>query len=93
MHKEKILTKRKNEIVIDPTAGTGGFLFQNKLRSLPDIVDMRPVKKLASEKLSSESPLKSVLLSEPNELAIDIYLARLPLYFRLTELDAKDKCN
>ena len=87
--KEKTLMRSKNEIVIDPMGGIGAFLFQNKLRTLPDTVDMKPLKKFANEKLLQDLPFKTVILLEPDELPLNLYLSRLPLYFRLIELGCK----
>lgn len=83
--KEKTLMESKNEMAIDPMGGIGAFLFQNKLRTLPDTVDMKPLKKFANEKLLQDLLFKTVILLEPDELPLNLYLSRLPLYFRLIE--------
>lgn len=48
-------------------------------------IDVRPLKQFAYEKLP-ESPLKEILLIEDDILDIDAFLARLPIWLRLSKL-------
>ena len=49
-------------------------------------VDMRALKSFAIQKLPKEWPLREILLSDEDELEITVFLARLPLWLRLSRV-------
>jgi hypothetical protein len=48
---------------------------------------MRRLKQFALESLPAESPLRSVLLSEADQLSIQDYLAKMDLWLKLLSLE------
>jgi len=52
-------------------------------------VDLIPLKKFAKEKLPLHWITRELILAEDSELDISVFLARLPLYFRLIDFDCR----
>jgi hypothetical protein len=49
-------------------------------------LDISKLKSFAIDNLPVGSPLREILLGENNEMTVDVFLARLPLYLRLSKL-------
>ena len=49
-------------------------------------ISIKSLKEFAVKELPIGSPLREVLLSEPGELKVNEFLARLPVYLRLVSL-------
>ena len=57
-------------------------------RKIPKkLVNISKLKNFAISKLPFGSPLREVLVSEDRELDVNTFLARLPLYLRLSRLE------
>jgi len=50
------------------------------------MVNIQKLKKFALEKLPKNSALREVLISEEDKLDITVFLARLPLWLKLSQL-------
>ena len=55
--------------------------------SLDKLVDIRPLKKWASEYLPRNSKLREIILLEKDQLAPDIFLARMDVWLKLLDLE------
>lgn len=51
-------------------------------------VDVRALKSFAFEKLPKGWPLREILLSDEDELDVNVFLARLPLWLRLSRVSS-----
>jgi hypothetical protein len=49
-------------------------------------IDLSDLKKFALERLPANCPLREVLLAEGDEVEISTFLARLPVYLRLSSI-------
>ena len=56
-------------------------------------VNIRKLKQFAFEKLPKNWPLREILLSEEDELEIHVFLARLPIWLRLSRITGKEEVN
>jgi hypothetical protein len=54
-------------------------------------VNLTDLKAFASEKLHQDWPLRQILLDESQELDIPTFLARLPVYLRLSKLGSRSR--
>jgi hypothetical protein len=68
--------RKQSELISEPFAGSGV--------TLPSKVDIMPLIKFAAE--LSDSPLKTVLLSEEPTLDVSIFLARYPVWISLARI-------
>jgi len=59
---------------------------RKKADQLTSKVDLRALKSFALEKLPKDWPLHDIILSEEDELAIQIFLARLSVWLRLSRV-------
>jgi hypothetical protein len=50
------------------------------------IVNISTLKALVAERFPAGSPLREIIMNEANELAADIFLARLPVWLQLSRL-------
>ena len=50
------------------------------------IVDFRPIKRFALQSMD-ESELKELLLSEPDEMRVDVFLAKINTWLRLQKIE------
>ena len=50
----------------------------------PARIKMKALKEFASQRLPRNAPLREVLLSEEDELEVDVFLARLPIWLKLS---------
>jgi hypothetical protein len=50
------------------------------------IVDFRPIKRFALQSMN-ESELKELLLSEPDEMRVDVFLAKINTWLRLQKIE------
>ena len=53
-------------------------------------VVIRKLKEFAFEKLPKNWPLREILLSEEDELDIHVFLARFPIWLRLSRITGKE---
>ncbi len=54
-------------------------------------LDFTSVKKFAFEQLPSESPLREVLLAENDKIDITTFLARIPIFLHLSNLEKRGR--
>jgi len=50
------------------------------------MVNIRNLKEFATKQLPKDSALREVLLKEPEEIEVNEFLARLPLYLQLASM-------
>ena len=50
----------------------------------PARIKINALKEFASQRLPRNAPLREVLLSEEDELEVDVFLARLPIWLKLS---------
>ena len=56
-------------------------------------IDISRLRNFALDTLPPESPLREVLAAEANELRVDVFLARLPIWLRLSTLQKDGRRN
>ncbi len=61
------------------------------MASVHKVIDIRPLKALAAERLASDSVLKRVLLTEPDSMPADDYLAKLGTWLAILREDTKGR--
>lgn len=52
-------------------------------------VDLRGLKRFASESLPVDSVLRGILVGEDDKITADTFLARLPVWLRLSKLERR----
>jgi len=52
----------------------------------PTMVNIKKLKEFALEKLPKNSALREILISEEDKMDITVFLARLPLWLKLSKL-------
>jgi hypothetical protein len=77
--------ENKIQVIPDLFGGAGGFPLDNLDNLCDRTVDLRPLKQFLLERIAEDFPLKSILLAEPDEMPINLYMARLPVYLKLCE--------
>jgi hypothetical protein len=83
---ESNLSQKNAVDVVDAFGGTGGLLIPNEVDKFCScIIDLRPIKRFLLEKVTEDFPLKKILLAEPDQLPINLYMARLPVFLKLCE--------
>ena len=61
----------------------------NRLESTARILDIKRLKQWVAGTLPSSYYLREVIMMEPDELSIEEYLAKIPLWLKLLGLDTR----
>ncbi len=52
-----------------------------------NVIDISGLKSFAVERLPSDSPLREILVAQDNEMPVQTFLERLPIYLRLARFE------